>query len=176
MCVLLCLWAWRVKPSGPLALWVRAIRSEWIKLASHEMSLFDFWSQWLSCLGLPGVKGWRQFYSRWATVEMASPLEPQRALMHCRFPLMLTINMNGLGGCGYYRIEIFFWTCFWMFIERNTDSWGTLSTKRFKCMEYLYLSLFEPCFNIAIKEISDINEIVHLSFFRFKYCQINVSC
>lgn len=48
-----------------------------------------------------------------------------------------------------------------MFIERNTDSWGTLSTKRFKCMEYLYLCLFEPCFNIAIKEISDINEIVH---------------
>lgn len=30
-------------------------------------------------------------------MEMASPLEPKWALMHCLFPLMLTINMNGLG-------------------------------------------------------------------------------
>lgn len=30
-------------------------------------------------------------------MEMASPLEPKVALMHCLFPLMLTINMNGLG-------------------------------------------------------------------------------
>lgn len=35
--------------------------------------------------------------SRRDAVEMASPLERKLALMHRIFPLMLTINMNGLG-------------------------------------------------------------------------------
>lgn len=72
------------------------LSSERLKLASSQMSLLDCQSHQIPGI-VPGSRMKVDFFSSPAMLVMAVPLKPQRALMHCLFPLMMTINMNELG-------------------------------------------------------------------------------